>query len=138
MGRRGGNAETRRSQRERKRLVSGDLSEADQRESVSRRLPDSDNGRGQKRAPDNDGDADDQRENVSRRLPDSDDQQTPAGAPTSLGPDAAGAVEKLDRKKVKWNSGVEEFEADAAWGGARRDMAIVRQKMGCDHDVSEF
>ena len=44
----------------------------------------------------------------------------------------------MDKKTFKWNSDVEEFEADASWGGARRDMAIVRQKIGCDHDVSEF
>ena len=24
------------------------------------------------------------------------------------------------------------------WGGARQDMSVVRQKLGCDHDVSEF
>ena len=47
----------------------------------------------------------------------------------------AGAVEK---KKVKRNTDVEEFEVQSNWGGARRDMAAVRQKLGCDHDVSEF
>ena len=33
---------------------------------------------------------------------------------------------------------VEEFEALASRGGAIRDMAVVRHKLGCDHDVSEF
>ena len=64
-------------------------------------------------------------------------QQTPARAPRSLGPDTAGAVEK-SAKKSAMEFRAEEFEADAARGGAQRDMAIVRQKMGCDYDVSEF
>ena len=83
-----------------------------------------------------DGDADDQRENVSRRLPDHDEQPTPTGAASSLGPDTAGAVSTP--KAVRWNSKVEEFESQSAWGCARRDMAIVREKLGCQHDVSEF
>ena len=44
----------------------------------------------------------------------------------------------MEKKKVKWNTDVEEFEAQSTWGGAGRDMAVVRQKFGCDHDVSEF
>ena len=42
------------------------------------------------------------------------------------------------KKAVRWNSKVEEFESQAAWGGARRDMAGVREKLGCKHDVSEI
>ena len=45
---------------------------------------------------------------------------------------------KSEKKKVKWNSDVEEFTTQAAWGGAQRDMAVVRAKLGCKHDVSEF
>ena len=45
---------------------------------------------------------------------------------------------KSGKKKVKWNSDVEEFTTQAAWGGAQRDMAVVRAKLGCKHDVSEF
>ena len=45
---------------------------------------------------------------------------------------------KSDEGKVKWNADVEEFESQAAWGGARRDMAVVRQNLGCEHDVSYF
>ena len=44
----------------------------------------------------------------------------------------------MEKKKVKWNSDVEESESQAAWGGARRDMAVVREKLWCKHDVSEF
>ena len=134
MGRGGGNAETRRSQRGRKRVVSGDMSEADQREAISRRLPDDDPVRGQKRSSDGEGDVQDQRESISRRLPD-DNAPAPAGTPQSYGPDIAGAVEK---RKVRWDTDVETFEAQSTWGGARRDMAVVIQKLGCDHDVSEF
>ena len=47
----------------------------------------------------------------------------------------AGAVEK---KKVKRNTDLEEFEAQSTWGGAQRDMAVLRQRLGCDHDVSEL
>ena len=47
----------------------------------------------------------------------------------------AGAVEK---KKVRWDTDVENFDAQSTWGGARRDMVVVRQKLGCDQDVSEF
>ena len=42
------------------------------------------------------------------------------------------------KKAVRWDTDIEEFEANAARGGARRGMAIVRQKLGCDHDISEF
>ena len=52
MGQRGGSAETRRPQRGRKRAVSGELDVDDQRESISRRLPEET--RGQKRSSDND------------------------------------------------------------------------------------
>jgi hypothetical protein len=68
-------------------------------------------------------------------LPDDDGPPTPVGSPQALSPDKAGAV---DKRKAKWNADVEEFEAQSTWGGARRDMAVVRQKLGCDHDVSEF
>ena len=119
MGRGGGSAETRRPQRGRKRAVSGDLGEEDQRESISRRLPDE--GRGQKRSPDGEGDASDARGNVSRRLPDGSGQASPSGSPQQYGPDLAGVVEK---KAVKWNTKVEDFESKAAWGRARRDMAV--------------
>ena len=71
-------------------------------------------------------------------MPDAEDRQTPTGAARSLGPDAAGAVEKSVKKAVRWKTDVEESEANEAWGGARRDMAAVRQHLGCDHDVSEF
>ena len=135
MGRGGGNAETRRSQRGRKRVVSGDISEADQRESISRRLPDDSTDRGQKRSSVDDGDVEDQRESISRRLPDESDRPTPFGQPQPLTPDMVGVIEK---KKVAWKSDVEQFETQAAWGGSRRDMSVVRQKLGCDHDVSEF
>ena len=50
-------------------------------------------------------------------------------------PDIVGTIEK---KKVTWRTDVEQFEAQAAWGGAGQDMSVVRQKRGCDHDVSEF
>ena len=33
---------------------------------------------------------------------------------------------------------MKDFEAKVAWGDHRRDMAVVRQKLGCEHDVSEF
>ena len=42
---------------------------------------------------------------------------------------------RLEKKKVKWKSDVEEFTTQAAWGGAQRDMAVVRAKLGCKHDV---
>ena len=42
----------------------------------------------------------------------------------------AGGVTKLEKKKDKRNSDVEEFESQAAWGCARRDMAVVREKFG--------
>ena len=45
---------------------------------------------------------------------------------------------RSEKKKVKWNSDVEEFTTQAAWRGAQRDMAVVRAKLGCKHDVSEF
>ena len=45
---------------------------------------------------------------------------------------------KTENKRVKWNSDVEEFESQSAWGGAKRDMAVVREKLGLKHDVSEF
>ena len=65
---------------------------------------------------------------------------TPTGAASSLGPDVAGAVNAptVQPKSVRWNSKVEEFESQSAWGGARRDMAVVRDRLGCQHDVSEF
>ena len=44
----------------------------------------------------------------------------------------------IEKKKLTWKTDVEQFEAQAAWGGARQDMSVVRQKLGCDHDVSEF
>ena len=44
----------------------------------------------------------------------------------------------IEKKKVTWKSDVEQFEAQAAWGAFRRDMSVVRQKLGCDHVVSEF
>ena len=84
MGRGGGIAETRRSQRGRKRVVSGDMSEADQREAISRRLPDNDPERGQKRSSDGEGDVEDQRESISRRLPDDNVPPTPVGPPQSM------------------------------------------------------
>ena len=111
------------------------MSETDQRESISRRLPDDDAGRGQKRSSENDGDVEDQRESISRRLPDETEQPTPVGRPQPLPPDMVGTIEK---KKVTWRTDVEQFEAQAAWGGARRHMSVVRQELGCDHDVSEF
>ena len=108
-------------------MVSGDISEADQREAISRRLPDDSTERGQKRSSEDDGDVEDQRESISRRLPDENDQPTPVGRPQPLTPDMVGIIEK---KKVTWKTDVEQFEAQAAWGGARRDMSAVRQKMG--------
>ena len=135
------------------------MSEGDQRESISRRLPDDSQDRGQKRSSDGDGDVEDQRESILRRLPDEDGQPAPTGVPQRFGPDMAGAVDgrkaktcemkldgrkvvtcemKPDRRKVKWNADVEEFKFLAAWGGAKRDMAVIRQKLGCEHDVSEF
>ncbi len=40
-------------------------------------------------------------------------------------------------RSVKWDSKVEEFEAQSSWGGAKRDMAVVRAKLGCKTHVSE-
>ena len=88
MGRGGGSAETRRSHRGEKRAVSVEFSEGEQRESISRRLPDD---RGQKRSSDGDGDV------ISRRLPDDDGQPAPTGVPLQLGPDMAGAVDRSAR-----------------------------------------
>ena len=90
MGRGGGRAETRRLDRGKKRAVSGDLGEEDQRESISRRLPDE--GRGHKRSSDCDGDDSDLRENISRGLPDDSGQPAPPGAPQQYGLDLAGTV----------------------------------------------
>ena len=45
---------------------------------------------------------------------------------------------KVEKKKVRWDSDLLDFESKAAWGGAQRDMAVVRNKLGCKHDVSEF
>ena len=45
---------------------------------------------------------------------------------------------KSEKKKVKWESDVEESTTRAAWGGAQRDMAVVRARLGCKLDVSEF
>ena len=45
---------------------------------------------------------------------------------------------KVEKKKVRWDSDLLDFESKAAWGGAQRDMAVVRNKLGCEHDVSEF
>ena len=90
------------------RGVSGDLGEEVQRVSIARRLHDE--GRGQKRSPDGDGDASDARENISRRLPDDSGQPSPSGSPEQYGPDLAGVVEK---KSVRWNTKVEELEAQA-------------------------
>ena len=60
----------------------------------SRRLPDSVPERGQKRSSEGDGDVQDQRESISRRLPDENVPASPVGLPQSHGPDMAGAVEK--------------------------------------------
>ena len=87
-----------------------------------------DEGRGHKRSSDGDGDDSDLRENISRRLPDDSGQPAPSGAPQQYGPDLAGTVTRSTgavKKSVKWDSKVEEFESQAAWGGARRDMAVV-------------
>ena len=43
-----------------------------------------------------------------------------------------------EKKKVRWDSDVTEFTSEAAWGGTQRDMAVVRNKLGCKHDVSKF
>ena len=103
------------------------------RESVSRRLPDDE--RGHKRSSDDNIDDSDRRESISRRLPDDDGRPEHSGAPVQHSPDEAGAIAK---KSVRWNSKVEEFESQAAWGGAKRDMASVREKLGCKYDVSKF
>ena len=42
------------------------------------------------------------------------------------------------KKKVRWDSDATEFASQAAWGGIQRDMAVVRDKLGCKHDVSEL
>ena len=94
---------------------------------MSRRLPDENNERGQKRSSEGAGDIHDQRESISRRLPDDDGQPAPVGPPQALSPDMAGAVE---RRKVKWTTDVGEFEAQSTWEGARRDMVVVRRKLG--------
>ena len=39
---------------------------------------------------------------------------------------------------MRWDDDVEKFKALASRGGSIRDMAVVRSKLGCDHDVSEF
>ena len=54
---------------------------------------------------------------------------------TSQQRDMAAAVKK---RKVRLNTDVEQFEAQSIWGGAQRDMAVVRRKIRCDHEVSEF
>ena len=118
MGRGGGSSEARRSHRGKKRAVSGDLGEEDQREAISRRLPDE--GRVQKRSPDENRDGSDLRENISRRLPD--EHPALSGVPQQFGPDVAGAVTK-PAKSVKWNSKVEQFETQASWRGAKRDIS---------------
>ena len=99
------------------------MSEADQRETVSRRLPDNDPVRGQKRSSDGEGDVQDQRESISRRLPDDEASPSPVGIPQSHGPDMAGAVEK---RKVSWNTDVETFEAQSAWGGPCARNLLLR------------
>ena len=43
-----------------------------------------------------------------------------------------------EKKRVRWDSDFTKFTSQAAWGGAQRDMAVVRDKLGCKHDVSEF
>ena len=101
------------------------MDEEDQREAISRTLPD--NERGRTISSDDDGEDADRRESISRRLPDEGEQPTPAGEPQQLSPDTAGGVTKSVKKKVKWNSDIEKFESQAAWGGARSDMAVVRQ-----------
>ena len=75
------------------------------------------------------------RENISRRLPD--EHPAPSGVPQQFGLDVAGTATQ-PVKSVKWNSKVEEFETQASWGVAKRDMAVVREKLGCKHGVSEF
>ena len=119
MGRGGGSAETRRSHRGKKRAVSGELDDVDQRESISRRLPEEE--RGQKRSSDGDGDFADQRENTSRRLPDDGGQRVPTGTPQPLSPGTAGAVVR-SKKKVRWDSDATESASRAAWGGTQRDI----------------
>ena len=114
------------------------MDEGDQRKLISRRLPDEDRGRGQKMSSDGNGDVKDKWESISRRLQDDNWQPVPTGTPQQFVPDTVGAVGGSKRKAVRWNSDVEEFESLAAWAGAKRDMADVRQKLGCDHDVSEF
>ena len=136
MGQRGGSAETRRSHRGKKRAVSGELGENDHRESISRRLPEET--RGQKRSSEDGGEIADQRESISRRLPDSDEHPALVRTSQPISPEMAGAVSKSEKKKVKWNWDVEDFESKAAWEGAQRDIAVVRNKLGCKHDVSEF
>ena len=126
MGRGGGSAETRRRFKGKKRAASGEVDPEDEREAISRRLPDEPQDQGRKRAASGDVADDDARESVSRRLPDAD---------TS---DQAGAVNIPKKKTVRWDSDVKEFEKHVAWGGSRRDMATVRAKLGCGHDVSEI
>ena len=81
----------------------------------------------------------DQRENVSRKALDENEVVQPPAAPSGQsGSDPVGGVEKHDKRKVRWDSDVQKFEYMIGWGGSRRSMAVVRQKLGCDHDVSEF
>ena len=127
MGRGGGSAETRRPDRGKKRAVSGDLGEEDQRELISLRLPD--DGRGHKRSPDGDGDDSDLRENISRRLRDDSRQQAPSGAPQQYGLDPAGTATRSTgpvKMSVNWNSKVEELESQAAWDGSCARQARVQ------------
>ena len=98
-GRGGGSAETRRSQRGKKRAVSGELKESDQRESISRRLPEET--RGHKRASDRDREVEDQRESISRRLPDEDERPVPAGIPQPFSPDSAAAAMRSEKKRIQ-------------------------------------
>ena len=65
--------------------------------------------RWQKRSSEGDGEIADQRESISRRLPDSDEHPAPVGTPQPLSPDMAGAVSKTEKKKVRWNSDVDDF-----------------------------
>ena len=54
----------------------------------------------------------------------------------------AGAVEEKPRtgpkKAVKWNSDNLSMQAQISEGRHRDDMGVVRRKLGCSHDVSEF
>ena len=124
-GQGGGDAETRQSARGAKRVADRDADLGDEPEHVSQRLPDEEAPRGQKREAGGELAPEDQREHVSRRVDDGDEEPM------------VGAV-AMGKKKVRWDSDAEEFRQYAQKSREANNMAVIRQKFGCKHDVSEI